>query len=217
MESASDSIFNVSGKRDIAPDTPSTACWRLLSVNPACKRFETASTDESVSPETALNVLNAVSMVFMPTLAPFAFSSRNDKSRRSSCVAGTVAAAPAANPPAALLTPDTFPLADSAASPRLFSPPPELLSVASVVCAWDFNFSSELSVATISLCKASYLSCPRSPRSNAAFACTLASFKVVSFCSVFSIASESNRCFCDKSSVLDGSSFKSRSTSFNEL
>ena len=76
---------------------------------------------------------------------------------------------------------------------------------------------SSSSVSTISLCRASYLSCPRSPFSNCCFAYIWASLSASSFSFVAWTASFRSRCFCDKSSVFFGSSLRSLVTSFSWL
>ena len=111
-----------------------------------------------------------------------------------------------------------------------FVPTPEILSptdcslvptssifarVVLVVAAWvskDFSFSS---VSTISRWSASYCSWEISPLASCSLADSAAVFKVSSFSFVSLMASVRSLCFCASSSVLDGSSFRSFSTSFN--
>ena len=73
-----------------------------------------------------------------------------------------------------------------------------------------FNFSS---VSMISLCKPSYCSWVISPFASASFACSAAAFKVSSFSFVSATACARSLCFCAKSSVLPGSSFRRLFTS----
>ena len=88
-------------------------------------------------------------------------------------------------------------------------------NVTLVVAACSCRRLSSCSVSTISRWRASYLSCPSSPRSSCSFACFCASFRVSSFSLVEAMASFRSFCFWVNSSVFVGSSFKRRSTSFN--
>ena len=86
-----------------------------------------------------------------------------------------------------------------------------------VVAASSCRRRSSCSVSMISLCRASYLSCPRSPFSSCCLACSCAVFRESSFSFVAPMASFKARCFWESSSVLEGSSFRRRFTSFNWL
>ncbi len=101
------------------------------------------------------------------------------------------------------LSPISFAFAESCAS--FWLPLPTVFS----------SFCKYCSVAMISLCKASYLSCPRLPASSCFFASASASFN----CSSFSFTPVIDCCrllvFCRKSSVFVGSNFKSLFTSLS--
>ncbi len=101
-------------------------------------------------------------------------------------------------------------------SPRFFKSSPTAAIFCTATADW-FACSSRLfsrsSVSMISLCKPSYCSWVISPFASASFACSAAAFRVSSFSFVSRTASARSRCFCASSSVLLGSSFKSRSTS----
>ena len=90
-------------------------------------------------------------------------------------------------------------------------------SAAYVVDTWDSRFLRACSVSSISRCRASYLSCPSVPFSSCCFACSCAVLSVSSLSFVAPMASFRRRCFWARSSVLDGSSFKSFSTSFSSV
>ena len=103
-------------------------------------------------------------------------------------------------------------------SPTASNLPPTssiLARVALVVTASSCRRRSSCSVSMISLCRASYLSCPRSPFSSCSFACRCASLSVFSFSEVAPMASLRSFCFWARSCVLEGSSFSRRSTSFS--
>ena len=101
-------------------------------------------------------------------------------------------------------------------SPKFFKSSPTAAIFCTATADWFaccsrlFNFSS---VSMISRCKPSYCSCVISPFASASFACSAAAFRVSSFSFVSRTASARSLCFCASSSVLPGSSFKSRSTS----
>ena len=179
-------------------------------MNPACRRFEVASTDESTSSDTTLNLSKASLVASIPTPASLALLSSFDRSDRSSEVAGTVAAIAPSNPPAAADSPLVFSEADDAASPNAV----RFAFKVEVFFAFSSRLSSCCSVSIISLCRASYLSWPRSPDSSCAFACLSACFNACSLVFVSSISVVRSRCFCAINSVFVGSSFKSFSTSF---
>ena len=90
-----------------------------------------------------------------------------------------------------------------------------LFKVSFASAASRMRFFSSCSVSTISLCRASYLSFPRSPDSSCCFACSWAVFKASSFSLVAPIFSFKTVCFCESSSVLVGSSFSSLLISFS--
>ena len=111
-----------------------------------------------------------------------------------------------------------------------FSPAPEILSptfcmtspaapifanAVLVLSASVCRFRSSCSVSMISRWRASYCSCVMSPFARAVFACSAAVLRVSSFSLVEVTASASSLCFWESSSVLDGSSFSSFSTSFS--
>ena len=87
--------------------------------------------------------------------------------------------------------------------------------VALVEEAWDSKVFSACSVSWISRCSASYCSWVISPFCSCSLACSAAVFRVESFSLVSLMASPRRRCFCVISSVLEGSSFSSFSTSFS--
>ena len=110
-------------------------------------------------------------------------------------------------------TEDIFPPTDSSVLPTESI----LFKVSFALAASLARFFSSCSVATISRWSASYLSLPRSPDSICCFACSCACFRASSFSFVAPILSLRRACFCERSSVCVGSSFRRRSTSFNWL
>ena len=74
---------------------------------------------------------------------------------------------------------------------------------------------SSFSVSMISRCSASYCCWEISPFARAVFACSAAVFSTSSFSLVAVTASARSLCFCESSSVLEGSSFSSFWTSFS--
>ena len=111
-----------------------------------------------------------------------------------------------------------------------FSPAPEILSptfcitspaapifanAVLVLSASVCRFRNSCSVSIISRWRASYCSCEMSPFARAVFACSAAVLRVSSFSFVEETASANSFCFWESSSVLDGSSFSSFSTSFS--
>ena len=125
--------------------------------------------------------------------------------------------------PRAVTAPDTgrsfFP-APEMVSPVCCSLPPTsaiLLSLLSQDLASFSSRFSSCSVSAISRCRASYLSCPSSPRSSCSFACFCASFKPSSFSFVAFMESFRSFCFWERSVVFFGSSFRSLFTSRSEL
>ena len=123
-------------------------------------------------------------------------------------------------PPMTVVTPIIFFPAPAMVLPAFSNFPPTSLIFARVVlvlAASSCRRCSSCSVSTISLCRASYLSCPSVPFSSCCFACICAAFSVSSLSFVAPIASFKSRCFCDRSSVLLGSSFSSLFTSRRDV
>ena len=85
-----------------------------------------------------------------------------------------------------------------------------------VVSASCCRRRSSSSVSMISLCRASYLSCPSVPFSSCCLACSWAVFSASSFSFVALTASFRSFCFWVTRLVLAGSSFRSLFTSFRE-
>ena len=85
-----------------------------------------------------------------------------------------------------------------------------------VVSASCCRRRSSSSVSMISLCRASYLSCPSVPFSSCCLACSWAVFSASSFSLVAPTASFRSFCFWVTRLVLAGSSFRSLFTSFSE-
>ena len=127
------------------------------------------------------------------------------------------AAVPSATMGAVTVVERVLPASDMA-FPAFWNLPPIssiLASAAWVPDAWDSSFLSACSVSSISRWSASYCSWVIAACFNCSLACSEAVFSVCSLSFVLEMASANSFCFWESSSVLDGSSFKSFSTSFN--
>ena len=131
---------------------------------------------------------------------------------KSAAVFTEIAPSPATAPD----TGSSFLPAPEIVSPAFCILPPTSAILSSLDSQEAASFSrrfSSFSVSTISRCRASYLSCPSSPRSSCSFACFWASFSPSSFSLVAPMESFSIFCFWERRVVFFGSSFKSLFTS----
>ena len=204
----------------------------------AAARFMMPSMPESMSPvfqpaiamyDMASAASDALNLVFSPISRAL-----SRRACRSSPVAPEIAAtlAMALSKSAAVFTAATPRPVTAAEATETFLPALVMLSPAFsnfspatasfssdtlVVAACSCRRRSSCSVSMISRWRASYLSCPSSPRSSCSLACFCASFRVSSFSLVEEMASFRSFCFWVSSSVLLGSSFSRRSTSLSSL
>ena len=200
---------------DMMPPMPSAISAADHPAIPIYSKASPASVAENfvVAPISfALSRRRSISSPVAPEIAP-----TFDICSSKSAVVFTAAAPTAAI--GAVIAAESFVPAEDRESPmdcRDFPASPRFVRAADAFAASVVSFSSSCSVRMISLCRASYLSLPSSPRSICSCACRDASFRVSSFCLVFSTWLARASCFCERSSTFVGSSFNSRPTSMRE-
>ena len=195
---------------------PGMASMISLTSKPALARFSipAAASDAENAVEAPRSLAVWRSFASSSSVAPEMAATRLIPESKSEVI--LTAAVPRAVTPAdtgmrAFPTPETL-------SPTSFNFPPTSSILRRVVLVFaacssrDFNFCS---VSSISRWRPSYCSWVISPFWSCSLAWDAAVFKVSSLSLVSLMASPRRRCFCARSSVLVGSSFKSFSTSFS--